>query len=139
SAAMRDAGLDPTVVCRTNFASTYWTIPQQLAHATANGASLRPGDLFASGTLSGPEPGSWGSMMELTSAGSQPLRLPSGETRSFLEDGDTVVLRGACQRRGLARVGFGELLGTIMAADAHHAEGTHATALSKGPPGGERL
>ncbi|HXG77680.1 MAG TPA: fumarylacetoacetase [Gaiellaceae bacterium] len=86
--------LSGTVVSRTNARGLYWTMPQQLAHATVNGASLATGDLFASGTISGPEHGSEGSLIELTWNGSQPLRLGDGSTRTFLEDGDEVVLRG---------------------------------------------
>jgi fumarylacetoacetase len=86
--------LNGTVVSRGNARSLYWTMPQQLAHATSNGASLRTGDLLASGTISGPDPGSEGSLIELTRNGAEPLRLPDGSERTFLEDGDEVVLRG---------------------------------------------
>jgi fumarylacetoacetase len=81
-----------------------------------NGAPTRPGDLFASGTVSGPEPGSWGSLMETSWGGTRPLALGTGETRSFLEDGDTVTFRGWCERPGRARIGFGDLTGTVLAA-----------------------
>jgi fumarylacetoacetase len=98
----RDFGLDidlevelnGTVVSRGNARSLYWTMPQQLAHATSNGARLRTGDLMASGTISGAEPGTEGSLIELAGNGARPLRLPDGSERSFLEDGDEVVLRG---------------------------------------------
>jgi fumarylacetoacetase len=103
--------LSSTIVSRTNSRSLYWTMPQQLAHATVNGASLRTGDLFASGTISGPDPGSEGSLIELTRNGTHPIMLGDGSTRSFLEDGDTVVLRG---RAG--DVELGEVAGTILPA-----------------------
>jgi fumarylacetoacetase len=98
-----------TVVSRTNTRGLYWTMPQQLAHATVNGASLRTGDLFVSGTISGPEHGSEGSLIELTKNGAHPIRLGDGTTRSFLEDGDEVVLRG---RAG--EIELGEVRGTIL-------------------------
>jgi fumarylacetoacetase len=100
-----------SVVSRTNARGLYWTMPQQLAHATVNGASIRTGDLFASGTISGPDPGSEGSLIELTSNGASPLDLGGGRTRTFLEDGDEVVLRG---RAG--DVELGEVRGTILPA-----------------------
>jgi fumarylacetoacetase len=103
--------LSGTVVSRTNARGLYWTMPQQLAHATVNGASLRTGDLFASGTISGPDPGSEGSLIELTWNGARPIRLGDGSTRAFLEDGDELVLRG---RAG--DVELGEVRGTILPA-----------------------
>jgi fumarylacetoacetase len=103
--------LSGTIVSRTNARGLYWTLPQQLAHATSNGASIRTGDLFASGTISGPQHGSEGSLIELTGNGAHPLRLGDGSTRSFLEDGDEVVLRG---RAG--DVELGEVRGTIVPA-----------------------
>jgi fumarylacetoacetase len=104
--------LGGTVVSRTNARGLYWTFPQQLAHATVNGASARPGDLYASGTISGAEPGTYGSLIELTWGGRDPLRLADGSERTFLQDGDTVVLRGWCGDR----VSFGEVRGTILPA-----------------------
>ena len=100
-----------TVVSRTNARGLYWTMPQQLAHATVNGASVRTGDLFASGTISGPEHGSEGSMIELAWNGTRPIRIGDGSTRTFLEDGDEVVLRG---RAGA--IELGEVRGTILPA-----------------------
>ena len=100
--------LSGTVVSRTNASGLYWTMPQQLAHATVNGASIRTGDLFASGTISGPSPGSEGSLIELTWNGARPVRLADGSERTFLEDGDEVVLRG---RAG--DVELGEVRGRI--------------------------
>jgi fumarylacetoacetase len=101
-----------TVVSRTNARGLYWTFPQQLAHAAANGTNTRPGDLYASGTISGAEPGSYGSLIELTWGGRDPVRVADGSERTFLQDGDTVVLRGACGDR----VSFGEVRGTILPA-----------------------
>jgi fumarylacetoacetase len=95
SRAMRERGVPAFEVSRTNFADMYWTIAQQLAHLTANGASVRPGDLFASGTVSGPERGSEGSLIELSWGGERPIALPDGSTRTFLEDGDRVILEGS--------------------------------------------
>ncbi len=105
--------LNGTIVSRTNARGLYWTVPQQLAHATVNGAPARPGDLFASGTISGPDPGTMGSLIELTWNGRDPLRLADGSERTFLEDGDTVVLRGWCGDRAVA---LGEVSGTILPA-----------------------
>jgi fumarylacetoacetase len=103
--------LSGTIVSRTTSRGLYWTMPQQLAHATVNGASLRTGDLMASGTISGPEPKSQGSLIELTWNGARPLRLGDGSSRTFLEDGDEVVLRG---RAG--DVELGEVRGRILPA-----------------------
>ena len=108
-----EVALSSTVVSRTNARDLYWTMPQQLAHATVNGASLRTGDLFVSGTISGPNPGSEGSLIELTWNGTRPIRLGDGSTRTFLEDGDEVVLRG---RAG--DVELGEVRGMIVPARA---------------------
>ena len=104
----------PQVVCRTNLEALYWSFPQLLAHHTSNGCNLRPGDLLASGTVSGPSPGSFGSLLETTERGGRPLRLVSGEERAFLADGDTVVLHGTCEGPHY-RLGFGECRGTIGA------------------------
>jgi fumarylacetoacetase len=103
--------LSGTVVSRTNARGLYWTMPQQLAHATVNGASVQTGDLFASGTISGAEQGSEGSLIELTRNGAHPVRLGDGSTRTFLEDGDEVVLRG---RAG--ELELGEVRGKILPA-----------------------
>jgi fumarylacetoacetase len=94
----------------------YWTIAQMLAHHTSNGCNLQPGDLIASGTVSGPEDQSRGCLLEITQ-GTQPLTLPGGETRLFLADGDEVVVRGYCEREGCARIGFGECSGTVLPAN----------------------
>ena len=111
-----EIGLEGTVVSRTNARGLYWTFPQQLAHATVNGANARPGDLYASGTISGAQHGSEGSLIELTRGGREPLELPDGRTRAFLADGDTVVLRGWCGDRAAPAVAFGDVAGTILPA-----------------------
>jgi fumarylacetoacetase len=97
----------------TNFKYMYWNIYQQVAHHTVNGCNLRTGDLLASGTISGPEPDSYGSMLELTWRGEKPIKLPSGEERTFLKDGDSIIMTGYCQGEGY-RVGFGEVSGKIV-------------------------
>jgi fumarylacetoacetase len=111
---MRDAQLAPFVVSRGNFAGMYWTFAQMLAHHASNGCNLRPGDLIASGTVSGAERESAGCLLERTWRGTEPLTLPSGETRRFLESGDTVVIRAFCEKNGAARIGFGECRGSIQ-------------------------
>jgi fumarylacetoacetase len=106
--------LNAHVVSRTNFKHMYWNMAQQLAHVTSNGTSTNPGDLYASGTISGSEPDSVGSFIEMTLNGQRPLTLPDGETRTFLEDGDEVTLRGWCERDGYRRIGFGAARGRII-------------------------
>lgn len=113
---MRDQSIAPAVVAASNYKYMYWNMAQQLAHAASNGTNIRPGDLYASGTISGPGDGSQGSFMELTWRGAKPLRLPSGEERGFLHDGDTVTLRAWCGREGLPRIGFGSVSGTVQPA-----------------------
>jgi fumarylacetoacetase len=103
----------PVRLSRASFRDSYWTAAQMVAHHTSNGCNLRPGDLLGSGTISGAAPDSCGSMMELTQGGKQPLALPGGESRSFLEDGDEVVQRAYCE--GAVRIGFGEAAGKIKA------------------------
>jgi fumarylacetoacetase len=115
---MRAASHAGDKLMQSNFGDVYWTVAQLVAHHTINGCALRPGDLFGSGTLSGPNPDQAGSLMELTRGGTQPIALSNGETRGYLEDGDTVVLRGYCQRNGFRRIGFGECRGTVMPANA---------------------
>jgi fumarylacetoacetase len=104
---------EPVRLSRGSFRDMYWTVAQLVAHHASNGCNLRPGDLLASGTISGPTKESRGCLLELTWRGSEPLELPSGETRRFLEDGDEVVLRAFCERDGL-RMGFGECRGTVV-------------------------
>jgi len=106
---------EPQTITRTNFQNLYWSIAQQLAHHTVNGCNLQPGDLLASGTISGPTEESRGCMLELTWRGQNPLKLPDAETRKWLEDGDTLWITGWCQGEGY-RVGFGEVSGRIVGA-----------------------
>ena len=113
---MRNAGLPPQRLMQSNFRDSYWTMAQLVAHHTVNGCNLEPGDLMGSGTQSGPEPGQGGSLLELSSGGKAPLQLANGEKRCFLEDGDTVILRGHCARPGFRRIGFGDCTGTIVPA-----------------------
>lgn len=119
SAAMREAGTPPVRVSRGSMRDLYWTMAQMVAHHTSNGCNLRTGDLLASGTISGPEPESRGCLLERTWRGSEPLELPGGEVRRFLEDGDEVVLRAWCEREGRARIGFGECRGVVLPAGEH--------------------
>jgi len=113
---MREHGLPPHRLSQSNFRDAYWTVPQLLAHHSCNGCNLGPGDLLGTGTQSGPSPGQGGSMLELSVGGKQPIALPNGETRSFLADGDTVILRAYCAREGARRIGFGECAGTVLPA-----------------------
>jgi fumarylacetoacetase len=103
----------PVRLSRSSFRDSYWTLAQLVAHHTSNGCNLRPGDLLGSGTISGATPDSYGSMMELTQGGKNPLSLPSGESRAFLEDGDEVIQKGHCQSHDSIRIGFGEATGLI--------------------------
>jgi fumarylacetoacetase len=118
TAAMRAGGVAAERLMRSNFRDSYWTLAQLVAHHTVTGCNLQTGDLFGSGTQSGPDPGQGGSLLELTLGGKKPLRLGNGETRGFLEDGDTIVLRGYCEREGFRRIGLGECAGTILPARA---------------------
>ncbi len=113
---MRASGTGPARLTRGNAAqAAYWTAAQLIAHHTVNGCNLQPGDLLGSGTLSGPSPDQAGSLLELTQGGKQPLTLPDGEKRTFLEDGDTLILRGYCEACGFRRIGLGEASGTVIA------------------------
>ncbi len=118
SAAMREQGMAEHRLSHSNFRDAYWSVSQMVAHHTVNGCNLQPGDLLGSGTQSGPAPDEAGSLMELSKGGKQTLTLPSGETRTFLEDGDMVVFRGTCTAPGAARIGFGEVRGTLLPARA---------------------
>jgi fumarylacetoacetase len=112
--ALRSSGQPPVVLSRSNLRVLYWTFGQMLTHHASNGCNLRPGDLLASGTVSGAGKGERGCLLELTWRGTEPLSLPSGETRRFLEDGDEVIFRGHCARAGFARIGFGECRGVVV-------------------------
>jgi fumarylacetoacetase len=116
SARMRAAGLPPQRLSQSSFRDSWWTLGQMLTHHTVNGCNLKPGDLIGTGTQSGPLPQQAGSLLELSAAGKQPVALPQGEQRTFLEDGDRVILRGWCERAGCARIGFGEASGTVLPA-----------------------
>jgi fumarylacetoacetase len=113
---MRASGVPAQRLMQSNFRDSYWTLAQMVAHHTVSGCNLEPGDLFGSGTQSGPEAGQGGSMLELSVGGKSPLELANGEARSFLEDGDTVILRGRCERPGVRSIGFGDCAGTIVPA-----------------------
>jgi fumarylacetoacetase len=112
---LRTARSEPVRISRGNFASMYWTLAQMVAHHASNGCPLKAGDLIGSGTVSGPEKENHGCLLELTWRGTEPLQLPSGETRRFLEDGDEVILRGYCEAPGFRRIGFGECRGVVTA------------------------
>jgi len=114
SPAMRGQGMAPVRLSRASFRDVYWTLAQMVAHHASNGCNLRPGDLIASGTVSGAEPSMRGSLVELTWRGTEPIDLPTGERRTFLEDGDEVTLSGYCERPGLARrIGLGSCRGIV--------------------------
>jgi fumarylacetoacetase len=113
--APQGAGAEPATICRTNFKHMYWTMAQQLAHHTVSGCNTRVGDLMGSGTISGTAPDSFGSLLELTWNGKNPLPVAGGATRTFLEDYDEVTLAGWCQGDGY-RVGFGTCAGKILPA-----------------------
>ncbi len=115
---MREAGAPASPLTESEFARMYWTFEQMVAHHASNGCNLRPGDLIASGTVSGPSERERGCLLELTSGGTTPISLDSVETRTFLEDGDEVVIRGYCERPGYVGIGFGECRGTILPAGA---------------------
>jgi fumarylacetoacetase len=115
SLRMRREGVAPMRVSRGSFTAMYWTVAQLVTHHASNGANLQPGDLLASGTVSGAEKESRGCLLERTWRGTEPLTLPTGETRRFLEDGDEVIMRGWCEREGARRIGFGECRGTVIA------------------------
>ena len=116
TAAMRQAGRAAVCLSQSNALDAYWTPAQLLAHHTSNGCNLATGDLFGTGTLSGPAAGQGGSLLELSLGGKQAISLPDGQTRTFLEDGDTVTLRAFCQAPGAVRIGLGEVSGTVLPA-----------------------
>ena len=111
---MRDAGAAPFRLSLGTFTDMYWTTAQMVAHHASNGCNLQPGDLLASGTVSGPTPDSRGRLLERTWRGRDPITLPDGEQRSFLEDGDEITMRGWCEREGARRIGFGECVGRVV-------------------------
>jgi fumarylacetoacetase len=120
SKQMRDRGLSPIRLSKGSFKDMYWTIAQLLTHHASNGCNMQPGDLLASGTISGQSPESRGCLLELTWDGPgkprKPIELPTGEKRTFLEDSDEVIMKGYCEREGFRRIGFGECRGIIAPA-----------------------
>jgi fumarylacetoacetase len=113
---MKEKGETGASISRTSYRDAYWTVAQMVAHHTVNGCNLQPGDMFGTGTLSGPTLDQAAALIELTQGGKVPVQLPDGETRTYLEDGDTVTLRGWCEKPGAARIGFGECVGTVLPA-----------------------
>ncbi|MGN8343588.1 fumarylacetoacetase [Pseudomonas sp. SMV71] len=113
---MREQNLPAHRLTLSNTQYMYWTVAQMIAHHSVNGCQLQAGDLFGSGTLSGPQNGQFGSLLEITEGGKKPIELASGEVRKFLEDGDEIILRARCSREGFASIGFGECRGKILPA-----------------------
>ena len=113
--AMRNARLPPQRLSRSNYQDAYWTVAQMITHHAVNGCNLRPGDLLGSGTQSGAQPQQAGSLLELTAGGKKALTLENGETRTFLQDGDAIILRAHCVRNGFRRIGFGDCAGQVLA------------------------
>jgi fumarylacetoacetase len=114
---MRDAGDEPFLLSRSNMKDLYWTIGQMLAHHASNGCNLQTGDLIATGTVSGDSKEERGCLLELTWRGTEPIDLPNGEQRRFLEDGDEIIMKGFCEKEGFRKIGFGECRGIILPAD----------------------
>jgi fumarylacetoacetase len=112
---MRVERLEPVCISKANARRLYWSMAQMLTHHASNGCNMIPGDLLGTGTISGPERDARGCLLELTWRGAEPLTLPNGEQRTFLEDGDEVILRGYCEREGFVRIGFGECRGVVGA------------------------
>jgi fumarylacetoacetase len=106
---------EENLICTSNYKFMYWTMEQQLAHHTSNGCNVNIGDLMASGTISGPTANSYGSMLELAWKGTKPIKLSDGTERKFINDNDTVIMRGYCEKDGV-RVGFGEAIGKVLPA-----------------------
>ncbi|NLR92792.1 fumarylacetoacetase [Flammeovirga agarivorans] len=111
--SMQPKGIAPKVIAQSNFKYLYWSMSQQLAHQTVNGCNINVGDMYASGTISGPTKDSFGSLLELTWNGTEPLTMSDGSERTFIEDYDTLILKGWCEKDGL-RIGFGEAIGQIL-------------------------
>jgi fumarylacetoacetase len=119
TARMRERGIAPEPVVRSNLETLHWTPGQLIAHHTSNGSALWPGDLIGTGTVSGHTPETGGSLLELTRGGRTPLQLPGGETRGFLEDSDEVIIRGWCEAPGMTRIGFGQCRGRVLPPHGH--------------------
>lgn len=116
TAQMKNSRMPPERLSKSNFTDSFWTVAQMLTHHTVNGCNMKPGDLFGSGTMSGSVEGSQGALIEITNGGSKPVTLGSGEQRTFLEDGDTILLKARCERDGAASIGFGDCAGTVLPA-----------------------
>ncbi len=116
SQRMRALKIPPVRLSKGNARDLYWTLAQMLTHHASNGCNLQPGDLLASGTVSGPGKESVGCLLEMTRHGAEPIELPTGELRKFLDDGDEVIFRGYCEREGYPRIGFGECRGVVLSA-----------------------
>jgi fumarylacetoacetase len=116
TARMRRENADAICLGKSNLQNLYWTLSQMLTHHASNGCNLQPADLMATGTVSGPTEDSLGCLLEHTKRGTEPVELPNGESRGFLEDGDEVILRGYCKREGYPRIGFGECRGVLLPA-----------------------
>lgn len=114
---MREAGEPASHLSLSNFRHSYWTVAQMVAHHSVNGCNLQPGDMLGSGTQSGPQHEEAGSLLELSRGGKEEIKLDNGEVRKFLEDGDTIIMRGWCSKDGAKRIGFGEVASTVIAAD----------------------
>ena len=114
---MRKEKTEPFLLSRSNLKDLYWTIAQMLTHHASNGCNMQTGDLIATGTVSGPEKSERGCLLELTWRGTEPIELPNGESRRFIEDGDEIVMRGSCEREGFRRIGFGECRGVVLPAN----------------------
>ena len=114
TAQMKAQDMAPHRLALSNTLNMYWTVAQMVTHHSVNGCLLQPGDLFGTGTLSGPQPGQFGSLLEMTEGGKQAVELPSGETRTFLEAGDEVILKARCHRDGEVSIGFGEVRGVVV-------------------------
>ena len=114
---MREENIEPFMLSRSNMKDLYWTIGQMLTHHASNGCNLQTGDLMATGTVSGKEKDERGCLLELTWRGKEPINLPNGEERRFLEDGDEIIMKGFCEREGFRRIGFGTCRGRILPAD----------------------
>jgi fumarylacetoacetase len=116
SARMRAANMAPVRLSAGPASNMYWTVAQMIAHHTSNGCNLNPGDLLGTGTISSPDPSGYGSLLEITRGGAEPITLPSGETRGFLEDGDTIALSATARAPGFVTIGFGPCTATIAPA-----------------------
>ena len=116
TAKMREQGAAPSLVSKSSFKHSYWTVAQMVTHHTVNGCNFMPGDMLGSGTQSGPTHEEAGSLLELSRGGKEKITLNNGEQRSFLEDGDNVIMRGWCEKAGFARIGFGCVEGTVLPA-----------------------